>query len=259
MGPVPDVATRFDRVAPIYDETREQLTEGAVEKLAAVLHRDDVKSVLEAGVGTGRFALPLQEKHFEVTGLDLSIRMLTRAKAKGVARLVTAEADAPPFRKKGFDAVIMAHVLHLLDDPARTFRSLSETAKKEIDVFVRRAEASRGTAGGAREEFYRAFGAAAKEIGVSLGERYREWPERYAKQNSFLARNPPDERVTIQERDRTQSMRGYMPMMEPLSWSFAGDVSQVDFAKVVEHMTATVDLDRAIPYHRVDQMLIWHL
>ncbi|MDG6988757.1 MAG: hypothetical protein JRN21_05450 [Nitrososphaerota archaeon] len=54
-------------------------------------------------------------------------------------------------------------------------------------------------------------------------------------------------------------MKGYMSFMEPSCCSFTADVSEEDFSRVVERMRVTIDLDRVIPYQRVDQMLIWHL
>ncbi|MDG6988758.1 MAG: class I SAM-dependent methyltransferase [Nitrososphaerota archaeon] len=181
MGVASDVAVRFDRIASSYDETRERLTDEAVEKVATLLRRDGAVSILEAGVGTGRIALPLQRRRFEVTGLDLSAGMLAKAKAKGMARLVMADAASPPFRRKSFDAAVLAHVLQLLENPTRTFQSLSEVAKKEIDVFLRKPNAHHDRANEAREQFYLAFGAATKELGVPFGERYYAWRGRYAK------------------------------------------------------------------------------
>ena len=254
-----DVAARFDRIAAQYDETREQLMEEALDRVAAILHRDGVHSILEVGVGTGRIALPLQERHFDVTGLDLSPAMLSKAKAKGVARLVMAEADNPPFKSKEFDAVILVHVLQLLDAPTQTFQNLTKVAKKEVAVFLRKPAASCDGANEAREEFYRAFGATAKELGVALGDRYERWHGRYARQDDFLEKFPPDERITIQEKDYSESFRGYIAVMEPGNCSFTADVSEQEFERIIERIKLTTNLDQEFPYHRVDQMLIWHL
>jgi ubiquinone/menaquinone biosynthesis C-methylase UbiE len=254
-----EVADRFDRVSASYDATREQLTMHALDRVEALLRKDGVVSVLEAGVGTGRMAIPLQERGFDITGLDLSPGMLLKAKEKGIRKLVIAEASNPPFRRKTIDAVLLAHVLQLLEDPALTFRRLSEVAKKEIYVFLRKPEACRDGANEAREEFYRAFGVAARELGVTLGRQYEAWPERYAKQDDFLKRFPPDGRVTIQDMDYTESMAGYMSATGPGCCKFTTHISEADFNRVVERMKLTMNFAREIPYRRVDQMLVWHL
>lgn len=254
-----DVAARFDKISARYDETRQQLTKEALDQVAAILRKDGAKSILDAGVGTGRVAIPLQERGFDVTGLDLSAGMLSRAKAKGVAKLVMAEASTPPFRKKTFDAVIVAHTLQLLKDPARAFDSLAGVAKKEINVFLRKPAPRHDGANEAREEVYRAFRTAARELGVSLGARYGRWRERYAKQDEFLAEFPPDERITIQEADYSDSLREYLSAMNPCGCSYTAGISDEEFHRVVERVKLAIDLDRKVPYHRVDQMLIWRL
>src|SRR5439155_4011909 len=74
----------FDRVATIYDETR-SLAPRAMARLLAVLvdelHR---KLVLEIGVGTGRYAVPLQKSGIRVVGVDISRLMIEFGLAKGL-------------------------------------------------------------------------------------------------------------------------------------------------------------------------------
>lgn len=180
------------------------------------------------------------------------------AKAKGVSGLIRADATFPPFQKKTFDAVVLAHVLQLLENPARTFGALARVAKREIAVFLRKPTGRRGGAQEARLQFHLAFGAAAKELGVSLGGGYRSWRDRYAKQEGFLAKLPPDESITIQEADYSETMRDYLPVFEPGGF-FTEGISKREFQRIVERMKLNADFDRAIPYHRVDQMLIWHI
>ena len=82
-------------------------------------------------------------------------------------------------------------------------------------VFLRKPDPRQDGANEARDEFYRAFGVAAREIGIHLGDRYDSWPERYAAQDDFLKRFPPDERITVQEMDYAESMKGYVSAMGP--------------------------------------------
>lgn len=93
--------------------------EAAVPGLLAVrLRALGVRRLLEVGVGTGRFAVPLAERGIRVAGLDRSPEMLAVLRGKpGGARLpvVRADATALPFRR-AFDAVLFSHFLHLLDD-----------------------------------------------------------------------------------------------------------------------------------------------
>ena len=135
-----DVAARFDRVSAVYDETREPLTSEEVERLADLLKERGVKSILEVGVGTGRIALPLLERGFEVYGVDLSNGMLQKAKAKGMKDILLGDANQLPFGDKAFDGVVLAHVIHLLDDPSETFGRLSRASRRYIVAIVRKRD-----------------------------------------------------------------------------------------------------------------------
>lgn len=70
--------------------------------------------ILDAGCGTGRFAKPLQVLGFEVVGIDISAKMLERAKEKGARNLLLSDICFLPFSDSSFDATISIHVLHLV-------------------------------------------------------------------------------------------------------------------------------------------------
>ncbi len=122
----------FDRVANIYDTTRGLPTE-VMKNTIEVLTKElkDSRRILEIGVGTGRFAKPLQENGFEIVGIDIARDMMRKAKHKGVSNLLLADACFLPFREKSFDAALSVHVLHLISD--------WETALHEISRLTRDA------------------------------------------------------------------------------------------------------------------------
>jgi SAM-dependent methyltransferase len=78
--------------------------------------------LLEIGVGTGRIALPLHGRGRRVVGVDLSLPMLERYRAKAAAAglppppLLRADAARLPFRDASVDVVLESHVLHLIPD-----------------------------------------------------------------------------------------------------------------------------------------------
>lgn len=107
----------FDRIADRFDETRgypEHVMAEIMSALEGVLDRNEL--VLDAGVGTGRFAAPLQAKGYMVVGVDLAPRMLTKARQKAVDDLVRGDLRTLPFRDLTFGAAISIHVLHLISD-----------------------------------------------------------------------------------------------------------------------------------------------
>ena len=107
----------FDPVAQIFDSTRGP-PEHVKKQLLVALRRElaGCKTILDAGVGTGRFAKPLQDAEFEVVGIDLSQKMLGVAKEKGVANLFRGDLCFIPFKDSSFEAAICNAVLHLIPE-----------------------------------------------------------------------------------------------------------------------------------------------
>lgn len=69
---------------------------------------------LEVGVGSARFAAPLGV----ATGIDPSMAMLARARARGI-EVVAACAEALPFCAASFDHVLIVTTLCFVDAPAK--------------------------------------------------------------------------------------------------------------------------------------------
>jgi ubiquinone/menaquinone biosynthesis C-methylase UbiE len=112
----------FDRAATFYDDSR-GLPSGVSQCVGdcAVKMLRLGANVLEIGVGTGRIAKPLLASGLCVTGIDLSLGMMTRlieALPAGVfappPSLVQADATRIPLRTGAFDAIIAVHVFHLI-------------------------------------------------------------------------------------------------------------------------------------------------
>jgi ubiquinone/menaquinone biosynthesis C-methylase UbiE len=110
----------FDRAAHFYDETR-GFPPGEERPIAALIAKagnfTPSSHILEVGIGTGRIALPLSTHVGSVAGVDLSAGMLNRLIAKKVGENIhLAQADVTrfPFKNGMFDAVIAAHIYHLV-------------------------------------------------------------------------------------------------------------------------------------------------
>src|SRR2546428_7212141 len=106
----------FDRVAAIYDETRSLAPRAMARVLAVLVDELHGKQVLEIGVGTGRYAVPLQKSGIRVVGVDISRKMVEVGLTKGLRDVVFADAARLPFRSKSFDVATTNHVLHLISD-----------------------------------------------------------------------------------------------------------------------------------------------
>jgi SAM-dependent methyltransferase len=161
----------FDHIAPVYDETRRPPTVEEVEVLVELLA--GCRTVLDAGVGTGRFAVPLGAHQFEVVGVDLSLGMMQRARGKGITRLVRADVLHLPFADHALDAAFMAHVLQLIADPRPALRELGRVARTAV-VLQLPDWSGRGPSGVWRQVGAR-YRALAAELGYPLpprGERH---------------------------------------------------------------------------------------
>ncbi|HEV2316431.1 MAG TPA: class I SAM-dependent methyltransferase [Thermoplasmata archaeon] len=122
----------FDRIAPIYDETRRPPTDEELQVLGELWGA--CTTILDAGVGTGRFAAPLASRGFDVVGVDLSLEMMRRARSKGVPSLLRADVCRLPLSDGSVDAGFMAHVLQLLPDPRVPLRELARAARNSVVV-----------------------------------------------------------------------------------------------------------------------------
>ncbi|NNN17466.1 MAG: class I SAM-dependent methyltransferase [Thermoplasmata archaeon] len=157
----------FDRIAPVYDETRPPPSEEEVRALAEIL--TGCRTILDAGVGTGRFAIPLRAHDFDVLGVDLSLGMMRRARAKGITRLVRADLTRLPFPGKVVDAAFMAHVLQLVPDPRPVLRELGRVARHRVVIVLPEWSERQTTEEG--RELMRRYRELAAELGYSLPER----------------------------------------------------------------------------------------
>lgn len=114
----------FDRVAEDYDASR-YLPADVATRIADFLCRAASLSpqslLLDAATGTGRFALPLAVHGVRVVGVDISEQMLTRLRSKMPStslpiRLLRSDLTSLGLTHQAFDAVLMAHILHLIPD-----------------------------------------------------------------------------------------------------------------------------------------------
>jgi ubiquinone/menaquinone biosynthesis C-methylase UbiE len=119
---MPSDSISFDRAATYYDETRgfpPEVGKQVGEFIAQTANLTQKSRILEVGVGTGRIAIPLSVIVGTVVGVDLSRAMMNRIRPKpGGENVHTFQADITrlPFASQSFDAILAAHVFHLIPD-----------------------------------------------------------------------------------------------------------------------------------------------
>lgn len=129
----------FDRVADIYDRTRE--TQGdklsaAIELLNGTLPTDPL---IEIGVGTGALAIPLARAGRRVVGVDVSTSMLDRLVQKDRPDdlgLAVADATALPFGGRTFAGAYCRWVLHLIPEWRAAVAELARVCRPRGTVVI---------------------------------------------------------------------------------------------------------------------------
>jgi len=111
----------FDRLAPVWDDMRLPDSFAPVETALAALP-EQPRSVLDLGTGTGSVAQLVAERfpEAEVTGVDVSPKMIDVARAKGTrVRFDIADAERLPYGDGAFDLVTLGNMIPFFDELAR--------------------------------------------------------------------------------------------------------------------------------------------
>lgn len=94
-----------------------------------------VGSVLDVGTGSGVFAEAFARRSWDVTGIDVSARMVEAARRQVPGgRFQQAPAEALPFFDCEFDLAFLGHVLHEVDDPLRALEEARRVALARVAV-----------------------------------------------------------------------------------------------------------------------------
>jgi len=178
------VSIAFDQAAGYYDESRglapeaEELVADRVEAAVGPGGR-----LLEIGVGTGRIALPLHRRSRDAVGLDLSLPMLERYRAKAAAAglppppLLRGDATRLPLRDACVAAVLEVHVLHLVPNWELALAEARRVLAPGGVVLIgrggshRRSEGPRGKTLRRFYELARSLGGGPRTVGASENER----------------------------------------------------------------------------------------
>ena len=237
----------FDRIADKFDATRsypDETWSAVIEAIAGALDKE--KRILEAGVGTGRFAGPLQAKGFNVVGVDISARMLEKAREKKVENLFEADLRALPFRDHVFAQTISIHVLHLIKGWKC---ALAEIARVATDSFVSVGFMKEESPA---EEIRRLYDEACKQLGFAVqhqGVRERDLPELL----------PPDSEKLIVTLERPVDVQKLIEDYESRTYSQEWSVPDDIHAQAIQAMREACEGVETVMGKERIVLLVWDM
>lgn len=122
----------YDAISENYDKTRTAVGIEIVLGYIAALNKDrESLQILDAGCGTGNYALELSQHYPNIWCADFSMGMLNKCQQKFAhsdrpARLLRCDITRLPFRDNALDVIICNQSLHHLDEPGSHFSNLAE-------------------------------------------------------------------------------------------------------------------------------------
>jgi SAM-dependent methyltransferase len=134
----------FDiRSATLYDAWCHSPQGRAMERLAekfiiSLLDPQPGERVLDVGCGTGNHLLFLSKLGLDITGIDASPYMISRARERLGKRcaLKTGIAEDLPFDDNEFDLAVLTNTLEFLDDPLPALREAGRVANRGVFIGV---------------------------------------------------------------------------------------------------------------------------
>lgn len=135
-----EVTRRYDRMAWLYDAYDAPMELMGTRTRRKRLVSEATGDVLEVGVGTGK-NLAHYPVHVTVTGIDISERMLARARRRIVrlkreARLHVADVTKLPFSDGAFDTVVATCVFCSVADPVAGLQELGRVTKPDGRILL---------------------------------------------------------------------------------------------------------------------------
>jgi len=135
-----DIAHVWDISSATYDNKEGHGIQSEIEREAwKTLFQSLLPSgrleVLDAGCGTGEIGLLFAEMGHHVTGLDISEKMLAKAREKTSRKkcdstFKAGDAENPPFEAGTFDVVVTRHLLWTLPHPETAVRNWKKVLRK---------------------------------------------------------------------------------------------------------------------------------
>ncbi len=124
----------FDPLAPFYDVFMAMFRGQIPSKILSRLKPEHGDVVLDLGGGTGYNAARMESACRRIIVLDISFKMLKRAKRYRHLDLVLGDARFLPFKNKTFDGVVAVDSLHHVSDYPGVLKEVRRTGRAKVFV-----------------------------------------------------------------------------------------------------------------------------
>jgi ubiquinone/menaquinone biosynthesis C-methylase UbiE len=133
------IIRRYDLTAQIYDARYGEEQEAKYKVAMEILHASS-GLILDVGCGTGLFFTHVAEKAKMVVGVDISSKLLAKAKERSRnlcnVHLIRGDADHLPFKPNSFSVVSAFTLLQNTPNPLITLKEIKRTAMSNGFVVV---------------------------------------------------------------------------------------------------------------------------
>ncbi len=134
------IIRRYDLTAQMYDARYGEEQEAKYKVAIEGLHASSKGLFLDVGCGTGLFFTYVAEKTKVVVGIDISSKLLIKAKERARnlynIHLVRGDADHLPFKPHSFNVVSAFTLLQNMPKPLVTLKEIKNAAKSNGFIVV---------------------------------------------------------------------------------------------------------------------------
>lgn len=134
----------FDRIASVYGifyRIQVERYGRVIDAMSKTVDLSECRRIIDVGCGTGALCSAFSIRGFEMTGVDLSARMLEVARGKegneGIEFLQASVLEGLPFVDKAFDASIASFVAHGLQPGERKamYSEMARVTKRLVIIY----------------------------------------------------------------------------------------------------------------------------
>lgn len=237
------IGAEFDSISEIYDSTRRAATEAELKVVSSEL--SGCRTILDVGVGTGRFAKPLSDFGFEVVGIDLSRKMMSKARQKGVRNIILADAHSMPFKDASFDASIIIHVLHLIPDWLSVAREMGRVTRNKVAALLKNRQRewnnSRHVPGDSSAmspvfpELWTRYAQLREEMGYPIRRNRRMWQN----EEEIRSMLPPAKLVKVSDEVVVMKISELITRFQQRAYSVLQDIPDDVHNKIIEKLMSS--------------------